>query len=105
MVLSAFGNFLLMSSACVIALPVYIGVRGCGLPSSASIWRIKTAVFVLMKRAPNSASTADDMTAWIICKILRTAPLLKGMSSFHAMNMCLPTRLGDFGLNKYDTLL
>ena len=80
-------------------------MRGCGWLSSASVWRIKTAVCVLMKRAPYSASAVDDLTAQIICKILRMAPLLKGMSSFPAMNMCPPMQLGDFGLDKYDALL
>jgi hypothetical protein len=56
-----------------------------------SIWCIKMAVFALMNRVPNSALTADDITAQIICKMLRTAPLLKGMLSFLAMNMCPPT--------------
>jgi hypothetical protein len=105
MALSAFGNILLVSSACAVAVLVCIGVHGCGWPSSASIWRIKTAVFALMKRAPNSASAADDMTVQIICKILRMALLLKSMSSFSALNMCPPGRLQDLGLNKYDALL
>ncbi len=59
-----------------------------------------------MNRAPNSAYTADYMTVKIICKILRTASLLKGsMSSFQAMNMCPPTQLQDLGLDKYDASL
>jgi hypothetical protein len=105
MALSAFGNVLLVSSTCAVALSVCIGVHGYGCPSFTSIWRIEMAVFTLMKRAPNSASTTDDMTAQIICKILRKVPLLKGMSSFVAMNMHPPTRLQDFGLNKYDASL
>jgi hypothetical protein len=58
-----------------------------------------------MNRAPSSAFTVDDMTAQIICQILRTVPLLKGISSFPAMNMCPPARLQNFGLDKYDALL
>jgi hypothetical protein len=58
-----------------------------------------------MNRAPNSASATDDMTPQIICKILRTVPLLKSMSSFLAMNMCHPVHLQDFGSDKYDVLL
>ncbi len=104
MALSDFGNFLLVSSACEFALLVCIGVHGCGWPSSTSIWRIETTVFALMNRAPNSASAADDMTAQNICKILRMVLLLKGMSSFPAMNMCPPAQLQDFGLDKYDAL-
>jgi hypothetical protein len=98
MALSAFGNILLVSSACAVALLVCIGVGGCGWPNSMSIWCFE--VFALMKSAPNSASAADDMTAQIICKILRMEPLLKGMSSFPAMNICPPMRLQDFGLDK-----
>ncbi len=105
MAFSAFGNILLVSSACTVALLVCIGVLGCGWPSSTSVWRIETAVFALMNRAPSSASAVDDMTAQIICKILRTAPLLKGMSSFLAMNMCPPVQLKDFGSDKYDVSL
>ncbi len=91
--LSAFGNILLVSSGCAVALLVCIGVHACRWPSSLSIWRIETAVLALMKRAPNFASAADDTTAQIICKILRMAPLLKDMLSFLTMNMCPPTRL------------
>ncbi len=65
MALSAFGNILLVISACAVALLVCIGMRGCGWPSSMSVWHIKTAVFALMNRAPNSVSTADDMTVTI----------------------------------------
>ena len=72
MVLSVFGKILLVSSACDVALSVCIMVRGCGCPSSISICRIEMAVFALMNRAPSSASAADDMTARIICEMLRT---------------------------------
>ncbi len=72
---------------------------------SASVWCIETAVFALINKAPNSASAADYMTAQIICKILRTAPLLKRMLSFLARNMCPPMQLQEFGLDKYDALL
>jgi hypothetical protein len=63
------------------------------------------AVFASMNRAPNSASSVDDMTAQIICEILRTAPLLKGILSFPAMNMCPSVQIQDFGSDKYDAAL
>ena len=66
---------------------------------------MEMTVFALMKRAPSSASVADDTTACIICKMLRTAPLFVGMSSFPAINMCLPAQLCAFGLDKYEVLL
>ena len=48
MALSAFGRILFVSSACAVALSVCMGVRGCGCPSSISVFRIETAVFALM---------------------------------------------------------
>jgi len=105
MALSAFGKILLVSSACAVALLVCIGVQGCGCPSSMSIFRIETAVFALMNRAPSSASAEDDMMARIICEMLRTAPLLMGILSFPAMNMWPPAWLRDLGSDRYDWLL
>ena len=46
------------------------------------VWRIETAVFAFINRAPSLASAVDDMTARMICEILRTAPLFVGMLSF-----------------------
>ncbi len=102
---SASGKILLLSSACAVALSVCIGVRGCGWPSLMSVCRMDTAVFALMNRALNSASAADDMTAQIICEMLRMAPLLKGISSLPAMNMWPPAQLRAFGSERYDALL
>ena len=105
MALSAFGKILLVSSACAVVLLVCIGVWGCGCQSSISVCCIETAIFALMNMAPSSASAVDDMTAWIICEMLRTAPLLMGISSFPAMNMWLPARLRDLGSERYDASL
>jgi hypothetical protein len=56
-------------------------------PMTMRVCCMDTAVFALMNRAPNSASAADDMTAWIIWEMFRTAPLLMGISSLLAMNI------------------
>ena len=69
------------------------------------MWRIETAVFAFINRAPSSASAADDITARIICEMLRTAPLFAGMSLFDDINMCPPARLGALGSDKYNALL
>ena len=87
MAFSAFGRILLVSSACAMELSVCIGVRVWGWPNSSSVVRMDTAVFALMNNAPSSASAADDMTDFIICDMLRTAPLFIGISSSPAMNM------------------
>ncbi len=105
MALSALGEMLLVSSVCAVALSVCIGVRGCGWLCSMSLCCMEMVVFALMNRAPNSASAADDMTAHIIWKMLRMAPLLEGILSFLAMNMWPPVQLQAFGLERYNALL
>ena len=105
MALSAFCRILLVSSACAVAVSVCIGLHGCGCPSSISVCCIETAVFVLMNKAPSSASAADDMTARIICEMLRTALLLMRILSFPAMYMWPPARLWDVGSERYDASL
>ena len=105
MTLSAFGRILLVNSACAVVPSVCIEMHGCGCPSSISVCCIETAVFALMNKAPSSASATDDMTAWIICEMLRTAPLLTGISSFPTMYIWPPARLRDLGSERYDALL
>ena len=53
-----------------------------------------TANFVSMNSAPNSASAAELITALMICKKFRTAPLPRGMSLSLDMKKCPP--LGFF---------
>jgi hypothetical protein len=52
-----------------------------------------TAVLELINSAPSSASAADDITAFMICEMFYTAPLLMGISSEPAMNMWPPALL------------
>ena len=87
MAFSAFGNILLVSSACAVELSVCIGVCVWGWPNSSSVVCMETAVLALMNNAPIPASAADDMTDLIICDMLRTAPLFIGILSSPAMNM------------------
>jgi hypothetical protein len=47
----------------------------------------------LMYRALISASAADDMTALMICEIVRIAPLLLGIVSSFDMKKCPPALL------------
>ena len=87
MAFSAFGRILLVSSACAVELSVCIGVRVWGWPNSSIVFRMETAIFALMNNAPSSASAADDMTDFIICDMLRTAPLFIGILSSPAIKM------------------
>ena len=96
MAFNAFGRILLVSSACAVELSVWMGVRGCECPNSSSVHRMDTAVLALMNSAPNSASAADDITAFMICEIFSSAPLLMGISSESAMNMWPPALLRAF---------
>ena len=59
-------------------LSVLIGVGGCGWPRNSSVLRIMQPSWALWKRAPTSASVADDMT---FCRMMHTiwmAPLSFG---------------------------
>ena len=70
------------------------------------MWRIETAVFALINRAPSLVSAAaDDMTARMIYEILRMAPLFVGMTSFADIDMCPPAQLQALGSDKYDATL
>ena len=71
-----------------VVLSVCMGVGGCLCPISSRAWRAGIASRQLMKRAPSSASAADDMTAFIICATVRTAPLFGGSAMKKCTMMC-----------------
>ena len=62
-----------------VELSVCVGVGGCGCPISVSMFMRWTASFALMKIPTSSASAAEDMTDFMICDMLRMAPLFGGM--------------------------
>ncbi len=72
------GWILLLITPLAIKLLVWIGVCGCGWPISVSICHKYTASRALRYSAPNSASTADDMTAFMIVAMVKNALLLGG---------------------------
>ena len=64
-----------------------MGVRGWGWPISTSVVCCGTASFALMNIATIPASTADVITALMICAMFNTAPLFAGMvASFDRKN-------------------
>ncbi len=89
-----------MSSACAVELSVSIGVRVCEWPNSLSVVHMEMLVFALMNNSPSSASAADDMTDFIICKVLRAAPLFIGIFLSPAMNMWPPAPLWAFSSDR-----
>ncbi len=82
-----------------------MGVCICGWSSSSSILHIDTAGLALMNSAPSLVSAAEDITALIIWDMLNTAPLLVGIFSCPAVNMCPPAWLQAFGLDRYEVSL
>ena len=81
-----------------VELSVCISVGGCGCPIYVSMFLRWTASFVLMKIPLSSASSADDLTDFMICALLRMAPLFGGMSALVDKKKCPPALLRAFGL-------
>ena len=92
----AFDCFCLMVSLAkpsAVDFSTWIGVAGCGCPSSRSKVRIGTASWPLMQAAPISASAADPITFSIIRDMewmgsLRRGRLVGGV----VMSGCLSER-------------
>ncbi len=94
-------NFLIMlllTMPSAVVLPIYIGVGGWGWPMNSRVWQVGMASLQLMYRAPTSASATKDMTALIICAIVRMAPLFGGLAVLLDMNKCPPAQLRAFDL-------
>ena len=81
-------------------LSVCIGAGGCLCPRRLRVCWARMASLQLMYRAPILASAADDMTALMICEIVRIAPLLRGTASSFDMTKCPPALLRAFVSDK-----
>ena len=66
----------LLENPTAVELSTSHGVGGCSCPISCSVVRRETASFVLLNRAPHSASAADSMTLRMMVDVLSMAPLL-----------------------------
>jgi hypothetical protein len=84
---------LLFTTPSAVVLSVCIGVGGCLCPKYSSVCRAEMAYLQLMERAPISASATDDMSALMICEIVRIQPLLLGIASLLDMKKCQPALL------------
>ena len=87
---------LLVTTPSAVVLSVCIGVGGCFWPIVSNAWRAGIASLQLMKRAPNSASAADDMTALTICEMARKDPVFGGTAELSDKKKCPPALLLDF---------
>ena len=81
-------------------LLVCIGVGGCLCPIISSACRAGIAFLQFMKRAPSSASAAEDITALMIWETVRVAPLFDGMTSSLDMKEFPPDLLLAFDSDK-----
>ncbi len=91
---------LLFTTQSAVVLSVCIGVGGCLCPRNSRACWAGMASLQLMQSAPISASAVDDMTALMICEILRMAPLLLGIASSFDMKKCPPALLCALVSNK-----
>ena len=53
-----------------VELTICIGIGDCGWPNLCNLCCTRAATFALMYSTPNSASTADDISALVICAVL-----------------------------------
>ena len=53
-----------------------------------------------MKRSPNSDSAAEDITAFMICEMVRTDSLFGGMYELLDMKKCPPAMLLAFNSDR-----
>ena len=98
--LSRFLAMLLVTTPRAVVLSVCIGVGGCLWPIFSNAWRARMASLQLMKRDPNSASAAENMTAFMICEMVRTDPLFGGTAESSDMKKCPPALLLAFDSEK-----
>ena len=87
---------LLVTTPSAVVLSFCIGVGGCLWPIVYNEWRAGIASMQLTKRDPNSASAAEDMTAFMICEMVRTDPLFSRTSESLYIKKCPPTLLLAF---------
>ena len=80
---------LLVTTPREVVLLVCIGVGGCLWPIVSNEWRDGIASLQLTERSPNSASAAEDMTAFIIYEMVRTDPLFCGTAESSDMKNAL----------------
>ena len=94
--LSRLLTMLLVTTPIAFVLSFLIGVGGFLWPIVSNVWRSGIASLQLMNRAPNYASVAEDMTAFMICEIVWKDPLFGGMAESLDMNKLPPALILAF---------
>ena len=98
-------TMVLVTTPRAVVLLVCIGVGGYLCPIICNAWRDGIAYRQLTKRAPSSASTAEDMTALMIWKIVMKAPLFDRMAALSDMKKWPPALLLAFVSERYEAFL
>ena len=91
---------LLVTTPSAFVLSVCIGVGGYLWTIVSNAWRAGIASLQLTKRATNSASSAEDMTAFMICEMVRTDPLFVGTAESSNIKKCPPGLLLAFNSDR-----
>ena len=82
----AFGLVLFVMMLCAVDLSVWMDVTGFLCPISVSVILVGIAAFAFKTSAPNSHSAANNITAFIIVDIFRTAQIFGGTQQHWAVN-------------------
>ena len=86
--LSCLIMMLLVTTPRTVFLLVCFGVGGCLWHIFSYAYCAGIASMQLMKRAPNSASAAEDMTDFMICEMVRTDPFFGGTDESSDIKKC-----------------
>ena len=84
-----------MVTPTAVELSHWTGVLGFGHLILMSAWRSGTISLAIVNRPVSSALEADDMMFLIICAIVRTGPLWRGIRTSSDSMMWSPARLQD----------
>ena len=93
-------TILLLMRPSAILLSVWVGIRGCGWPSSSGVLRMGNTVLEFKNNTPSSASASGDIALRMIVDWLRTAPLFGGGSLSFYRKLWPPARLGGLFLDR-----
>ena len=91
---------LLVTNPSAVVLSVCIGVGGYLWPIFSNAWRAGIASLQLMKMDTNSASAAEDMTAFMICEMVRTDPFFSRTAESSYMKKFPPAQLLAFDYDR-----
>ena len=90
------GVMVLLVTPTALELLHWMRVLGCGHHILMSAWRSGTISFAVVKRPARSDLEADEIMFLIICVIVRTGPLWRGIGTSSESMMLALARLRDW---------